>query len=141
MPKIRLADVLSEHADSLREGADQGEALLAAHPEGQGALAGLFALAGGVRAALAPVEPAPDFVAGLKEQLVANAERARAFTRRERTEQRRAVVVAAGAGGLVYVLGLAALALRAGLALAGVVAALVGRRRRSGAAQSSAGDA
>jgi hypothetical protein len=138
MAKIKVADLLSNHADALRAGADEKEALLAVNPEGQGVLAGLFALAGRVRGALRPVDPAPGFVADLKQQLVANAERARDFARRERTVQRRALAVAAGAGGVVYVLGLAALALRAGLSLAAVVVAVMDRRRRSGSTQSSA---
>ena len=131
MGKKEDVDILSMHADSLQAGADEGADLLAAHPDPHGALTGLFALAGRVRGALAPVEPAPDFVADLKRQLLQNAERARAFTRRERTERRRTVVVAAIAGGLVYVLGLAALALRAGLSLAGLITALLSRRRRA----------
>jgi hypothetical protein len=132
----KIIELLSQHADGLQAGGDAGEELLAANPEGRGALAGLFALAGRVRAALAPVEPPPDFVADLKRQLVADADRARAVTRRERTVQRRALVVAAGAGGAVYVLGLAALAVRASLSLAGFLAAVI-RRRGGGPPQST----
>jgi hypothetical protein len=136
----KIADLLSQHAEALQAGGDPGDELLAANPERRGALAGLFALAGRVRAALAPVEPPPDFVADLKRQLVANADRARAVTRRERTEQRRALVVAAGAGGAVYALGLVALALRAGLSLAALLAALI-RRRGGGPPQSTSAGA
>lgn len=136
----KIVELLSQHADALQAGGDADEELLAANPERRGALAGLFALAGRVRSALAPVEPPPDFVADLKRQLVANADRARAVTRRERAVQRRALVVAAGAGGAVYLLGLVALALRAGLSLAGLLAAVI-RRRRGDSTQSTTADA
>ena len=139
MARDKIVELLSEHAEALQAGGDAGEELLAANPERQGMLAGLFAVAARVRAALAPVEPPPDFVTDLKRQLMANADRARAVTRRERTVQRRALVVAAGAGGAVYVLGLVALAVRSGLSLAGLLAAVIKRRRRGRTQSTTAG--
>ncbi len=127
----KVIEALSKHAESLLSGSDSREALLDVHPKRRGRLAGLFDLAGRVRNALAaPVEPPPDFVADLKRQLLENAEHARAVTRRERVVRRRAVALAAGAGGTIYLLGLAAIILRAGLSLVALVSALVGRHRR-----------
>jgi hypothetical protein len=109
--------------------AEPGEAAPAAPSERRGLPASLFEIAGRLRSNLAPIEPPPAFVADLKRQLIANAGHARDVAQRKRKEKRQAVI-AIGAGGAVYVLGLVAVALRAGLALAGLVATLARRRRR-----------
>ena len=125
----KVIEALSKHAESLLSGSDSREALLDVHPKRRGPLAGLFDLAGRVRNALAPVEPPPDFVADLKRQLLENADRARAVTRRERNA-RRAVVVAAGAGGTIYLLGLLAIIARSVISVVALISALTGRGRR-----------
>jgi hypothetical protein len=125
----KVIEALSKHAESLLSGSDSREDLLAAQPERRGLLDGLFDLAGRVRNALAPVEPPPDFVADLKRQLLENAERARAVTRRERTA-RRAMVLAAGAGGTIYLLGLLAIIARSVLSVVALISALTGWGRR-----------
>jgi hypothetical protein len=129
MDKVREA--LNKHAESLLAGSDSREALLEVHPRRRGRLAGLFDLAGRVRNALAaPVEPPPDFVADLKRQLMENAAYARAVTRHERTVRRRAVALAAGAGGTIYLLGLVTIVVRSALSVVALISALAGRGRR-----------
>jgi len=141
-----VIEALSRHAESLQAGLDAREALLADQPERRGmpegpvqggtpdnlgtqVLAGLFDLAGRVRNTLRPVEPAPNFVADLKKQLLQNAERARAVTQRERTVQQRALILAVILGSGAYVLGLISIVARSGISMAALISALVGRRR------------
>lgn len=130
MRKRKVVELLNEHAESLQDGQANGEALLARHPERQGALKGLFDLAERVRKTLAPVEPPPTFITDLKRLLIENAQHARLVARRER--ERRAVVIAASAGGAVYLLGLLALMVRSAVSIVGVVLALFGWRRLRG---------
>jgi hypothetical protein len=120
-------EVANIHAEP-PPGDDTDRELPAAHPERRGLLDGLAELAGRLGSQLAPIEPPPAFVAGLKQQHTAMAARARAVAQRKRREKRQAAI-AAGAGGAVYLLGIAALAVRAGLSVAGLVAAVLRRRR------------
>ena len=89
----------------------------------------LLNIARRLRATLAPVAPPPAFVADLKSRLLANAQNARDVAQRQREERRRALVVAAGAGGVVYLLGLAAMGVRTGLSLLGLALIMLGWRR------------
>src|SRR5687768_12259866 len=112
MSKPELVEALDIHAEGLQEGLDLSPVLLAqlaqAAPDDQ-RLPGLLSLAAQVKSVLVPVEPRPGFVTDLKARLLANASHGRRVKVVRRKEGKRKVILGAlaGAGGLLYALGLA----------------------------------
>ncbi len=85
----------------------------------------LFDTAARVKAALTPAIPRPAFVAELKRRLMREAHE-------QQTERRqRWLFIAAGAGSLMYVLGVLALGLRTSLWLVSLVALILGWKKRA----------
>ncbi|MBI3760240.1 MAG: hypothetical protein HY260_00020 [Chloroflexi bacterium] len=126
------SEMVDKRAEGLTEGADSGGDLPALQPERHGALEGLLILARRLRSAFAPLEPPPTFVADLKRQLLANAERVRAAARRRQERKQKAIVAAVGVGGFVYVMGLTAMGVRLILSFFGMLLGIIlGWRRPS----------
>src|SRR4051812_6208579 len=118
MEQRRQLEVLSLHADRLREEIDLAPELLAQVPaDERGSLAGLMSLAGRVGRALAPVEPRPAFVRQLKTQLVEALPGVLADAGAREGRRRELVWTVAGVGGVLSVLGLGFLTFRAAAAL------------------------
>ena len=130
MTEKELVDVLSLHADNLKEGVDLAAELVAEKPvEERRALEALLALARRVQAALAPVEPRPAFVSDLKMRLGVSVREARLAARQKtETRKRQLIWAAAGLGGIIYVVGLILVGWRLTLALATLIAGLLGGR-------------
>ena len=88
----------------------------------------LLGLARRVQAALAPVEPRPAFVSDLRAQLRGDAREARQTAERNRERRRKWIGLAAGLGGILYLLGLMTVSWRLSLAMLGLIAGLLGVR-------------
>jgi len=136
MSEQELVDVLSVHADSLKDGVDLTDELLAAKSaEESQALEPLLRLAREVQATLAPVTPRADFVSGLKAELRAISRKAAAEVRAQwETDRRRWIGIAAVVGALVYFAGLTWVSVRWSLAILSFVAGLLGLRSARAAA-------
>lgn len=130
MSEQELVDVLSVHADSLKDGVDLTDELLAARHNGaEQELESLLLLARQVKEALAPVAPRLDFVTTLKAELRADARRTvHAKTQRSEVKKRQWVGLAAGLGALVYFVGLTWVSLKWSIAVLGFLAGLIGLR-------------
>jgi Flp pilus assembly protein TadB len=128
MSEQELVDVLSVHADSLKDGVDLTDELLAAKTQAEGeVLESLLRLARQVKAALAPVAPRADFVARLQLDLRREARQAaEARQQTESGERRRWIGIAAGLGALVYFAGLTWVSVKWSLAVFGFFAGLLG---------------
>lgn len=130
MTEKELVEVLSLHADGLKDGVDLAADLMAQKPvEDQRALEALLALARRVQAALVPVEPRPDFVSELKARLSVGARQARlAAIQKQDVRRRQWIGLAAGVGGIIYLVGLMVVGWRLSVALLSLLAGLLGWR-------------
>ncbi len=130
MTENELVDMLSVHADHLKDGVDLTTELVAEKPaDDRRALEALLALARRVRAALAPVEPRPAFVSDLKAQLGVRARKMRLAARQTKEIRKRQLIwAAAGLGGMIYLVGLMLVGWRLTLALVSLIAGLLGGR-------------
>ncbi len=130
MTEKELVDLLSLHADNLKNGVDLTAEMVAQNPaDDQRTLEALLALARRVQAALVQVEPKPDFVSRLRTQLGTNVRQAQlAAIQSKEARKRKLIWGAAGVGGLIYLVGLMLVGLRVGWALWGLVAGLLGWR-------------
>lgn len=127
MKDLTVVDIVNIHAEALNTstGRDPGAELMTAHPQ-HDELAGLFRVAGRLKTTLKPVAPRPEFVAGLKQQLAREAR-----TLKEKDPRRQQLAwLAIGIGSLVYSIGLLAMGIRATWWMLGVVALLLGWRKR-----------
>ena len=127
MKDLAVVDIVNIHAEALNAnaGRDPGAELAAAHPQ-HDELAGLFRVAGRLKTALKPSPPRPEFVASLKQQL---AREARMLKEKDPRRQQLAWLVI-GIGSLVYSIGLLAMGIRATWWMLGLVALLLGWRKR-----------
>ena len=107
-----VVDLPDEKAEPLKRGEAVGDNPPVEPVERPGPVAGLLNLARRLKSTFAPLDPPPDFVAGLKRELLANAERVRAAARRRQERKQKAIVAAVGVGGFVYVMGLTAMGVR-----------------------------
>jgi len=129
MNQRELAEVLSVHADGLKDGVDMTPELSAAvWSEPAKALEGLLTLARRVKVALVPVEPRSDFAAGLKAQLRERARQARTKAASTVKNERKLLWVAAGLGSMIYLASLALISLRTAAAVLSLMAAIAGWR-------------
>jgi hypothetical protein len=130
MVRKELIDLLSLHAENLKDGVDLSEKLMEQESGSERRnLASLLALARRVRDALAPVDPRLEFVSALKAQLRVEARRLRLEADRVReVRKRRLLWAAAGAGVLIYVTGLMLVGLRVSGLLLGLIAGWLGWR-------------
>lgn len=128
MSEQELVDVLSVHADSLKDGVDLTDELLAARPAAEEQeLESLLLLARQVKEALAPVAPRADFVSELKADLRWRARRtASHIAERTEEEKRKWIGMAAGLGALVYFAGLTWVSVKWSLAMLSFLAGLIG---------------
>ncbi len=127
MKDFAVADIVNIHAEALNAnaGRDPSAELMAAHPQHE-ELAGLFRVAGRLKTALKPVTPRPEFVAHLKQQLAREAR-----TLKEQDPRRQQLVwLTIGIGSLVYSVGLLTMGIRATWWMLGLVALLLGWRKR-----------
>lgn len=127
MKDLAVVDIVNIHAEALNANAGRNPSaeLVAAHPQ-HDELAGLFRVAGRLKAALKPALPRPEFVASLKQQL---AREGRTLEEKDPRRQQFAWL-AIGIGSLVYSIGLLAMGIRATWWMLGVVALLLGWRKR-----------
>lgn len=122
-------ELLSAHAEGLKDGVDLTDELIAQKPaEDQRALTALLGLARRVRATLAPVEPRPGFVSNLRAQLRGEARETRRMAERNTALRRKWIGLAAGLGGIVYLVGLMMVSWRLSLALLSLIVGLLGGR-------------
>ena len=130
MSEQELVDVLNVHADSLKDGVDLTDELLAAKSAEEGAaLEPLLRLARQVQAALAPVAPRADFVIGLKADLRTVGRKVAAEMRTQiEIDKRRWIGIAAVIGAVVYFASITWVSVRWSLAILSFVAGLVGIR-------------
>lgn len=125
MKEMEMVELLNVHAEGLKDGVDLTEELIAKKPaEDQRALTALLGLARRVQAALAPVEPRPAFVSGLRLQLRDDARAPRPVT----GQRRRWIELAAGLAGILYLAGLLMVSWRLSVAILGLIAGLLGVR-------------
>jgi hypothetical protein len=129
MKETELVDLLSAHAEGLKQGVDLTDELIAKKPaEDQRALKALLALARRVQSALTPVEPHPAFLTDLKARLRTDARQARLALERDAEMRRKWIGLAAGLGGIFYMAGLMMVSWRLSLALLGLIAGFLGGR-------------
>lgn len=129
MKEMEMVELLNAHAEGLKDGVDLTDELIAKKPaEDQRALITLLGLARQVQAALAPVEPRPAFVSGLRAQLRGDARAARPVTKQHRETRRRWIELAAGLAGILYLAGLLMVSWRLSLTMLGLIAGLLGGR-------------
>jgi len=112
-----LIEVLTAHADRLKEGGGKGDAYLAMFPAYEEELAPLLDTAGRAKEALAPVRPEPTFREDLRRGLLAAA------------RQRRAQVVVVPQEGRGRDILIGAAALGSAISVAGLLARLLRSRR------------
>jgi hypothetical protein len=118
MSEIMVSEILAAHADHLVGNKANGEDYLNLFPAYQTELAPLLRIAELVKATVVPATPSPEFVAGLKQDLLVAAMQRANEQKGERQAsflRRRVVLIAAAAG--------------SALSVTAVVAALLWRRR------------
>ena len=129
MKEMEMVELLNAHAEGLKDGVDLTDELIAKKPaEDQRALVTLLGLARRVQAALAPVEPRPAFVSGLRAQLRGDARAARPVIEQHRETRRRWIELAAGLAGILYLAGLLMVSWRLSLTMLGLIAGFLGGR-------------
>lgn len=131
MADNETVELPDETAEALKRGEAAGDNPPAAPVERHGALASLLNLARRLRSTFAPLEPPPTFVADLKSQLLASAERLRAAAQRRRERKQKAIVAAVGVGSLVYVMGLTVMGVRLLLSFLWMLVTFISGRRPS----------
>ncbi|MBI3243337.1 MAG: hypothetical protein HYZ49_13690 [Chloroflexi bacterium] len=125
MKDVTVSEILSQHVEALNAGRIAEAERLAAGP-GREELAGLFNMAGRLKTAMKPVTPRAEFVANLKQRLIRESQAGH-----QKIERRQQLAWAAvGVGGLVYSISLFVMGIRATWWMLGVVALLLGWRKR-----------
>jgi hypothetical protein len=122
-----VANVLDEHSSRLLAGRDDSLDLMAGFqlPD-RASLDSLLKVARRVKAALVPVDARPEFAAGLRQQLVAAMPAAGRAPRRAGR-----LMWVAGAGGVLYLVGLTFISFRAGAAAMGKLSGIIAAGRAS----------
>ncbi len=121
-----VTEILNKHAEALNAGRDSGAELLAAHP-GRDEMAGLFNVAGRLKATLKPVAPRAEFVADLKQRLV----RESRMLQQQDEQRQNFAWLAVGIGSVLYSIGLFAIGMRTTWWLLGLAALAFGWRKRT----------